>query len=96
MPYKIIVPLNRIDPITIAIIIMMMIIFDFDEEGANEGVVEVGAIVEEAVDGDEMGVLVDGKQVGKRDAEGANEGDVLGEAAVDVKVSTIAPFPPGD
>ena len=60
------------------------------------GVDEVGAIVEEAADGDEVGVLVDGKQVGKRYVEGTDEGDVLGEAAVDVKVSTIAPFPPGD
>jgi hypothetical protein len=60
------------------------------------GVDEVGATVEEAADGDEVGVLVDGKQVGKRYVEGANEGDVVGEAAVDVKVSTIAPFPPGD
>ena len=57
---------------------------------------EIGATLEEAADGDEVGVLVDGKQVGKRYVEGTDEGDVLGEAAVDVKVSTIAPFPPGD
>jgi len=71
-----------------------------DEVGATvEGAAdrdEIGATLEEAADGDEEGVLVDGKQVGKRYVEGANEGDVVGEAAVDVNASTIAPFPPGD
>ena len=42
------------------------------------GVDEVGATVEEAADGDEIGVLVDGKQVGKRDVEGAADGDEIG------------------
>jgi hypothetical protein len=67
-------------------------------EGAADGDV-VGA-----ADGDEVGVLVVGKNVGTRDGdlldgtavEGENEGDADGEAVVDVIVSTIAPFPPGD
>ena len=47
--------------------------------------------MEGAAEGKEVGAMVEGTAV-----VGDNEGDADGEVVVDVKVSTIAPFPPGD